>query len=698
VHHDSWQWLSAMPANHDAVVAEYTAMWTQIATRFAGYDDKLMFEATNEQTFDGVDHATALNYLRELETVFYNVVRGTGGLNATRPVVLTVWGGSGDQENMDSLKATILGLNDPNIIATIHFYGFWPFSVSNMGYVRFESTSINGIITQFDSAYNTFVADGIPVVIGELGLLAGDRVQHGEMLKYYEYAMSYARMKGMTHMLWDTGGIFDRRTFQWRDPELAAVMFQTLNGRATTADTDTVFIKSGAPVGDAYINLNLNGNGFVSLKDGTTTLSEGDAYKLQGSLLTLKGSYLSQYANGGFGEKAVLTVNVNSGPAWKIHVRYYDTPVQSSVSGTIGGITIPTAFNGDRLATMESRYSDGSNAGPYSWTAFQEYSSHFSPNYGNNTITLTKDFMGSLRSGTVNLAFFFWSGKIVNYTVTTGLRSTAGGPDYVIYGDSLAPGWNNWSSWTTNNLSSTTQVHAGTSAISITPGTWGGFVLQNGGAPIDTSVYHSLVFWIHGGTTGGQTLGLGPIRGSTWGPGSTTLPKPVANTWTKVQIPLSALGVEGSSNITGFYFQDWSGTSEGTFYLDDIALSTSVAPNDFVVTGTVPPASPLTITRSGFTLNRRTNRMVQTVTVSNPTGSAVNGPVYLVIDMLSSNTTLANAAGKTSTVVPTGSPYVVASASGLAAGASVNVALEFTVPAYGTISYTPRTLSNGVAP
>jgi hypothetical protein len=223
-------------------------------------------------------------------------------------------------------------------------------------------------------------------------------------------------------------------------------------------------------------------------------------------------------------------------------------------------------------------------------------------------------------------------------------------------------------------------------------------VLQNGGAPIDTSVYHSLVFWIHGGTTGGQTLGLGPIRGSTWGPGSTTLPKPVANTWTKVQIPLSALGVEGSSNITGFYFQDWSGTSEGTFYLDDIALSTSVAPNDFVVTGTVPPASPLTITRSGFTLNRRTNRMVQTVTVSNPTGSAVNGPVYLVIDMLSSNTTLANAAGKTSTVVPTGSPYVVASASGLAAGASVNVALEFTVPAYGTISYTPRTLSDGVAP
>jgi endoglucanase len=423
IHHDSWQWVNTMPTNHDAVLAEYKAVWTQIANRFKSHSSKLMFESINEQFFDGVDETTELSLLDELNTSFFNVVRGTGGGNATRPLVLpTLHTGSG-QAYFDSLSATITKLNDPNLITTIHYYGLWHFSVNIAGYTKFDQRSIDDIVTQIDGVYNAFVSKGIPVIIGEYGLLGWDSgegvPEHGEMLKFIEYFTQYARSKGVTHMLWDNGSLFNRTTNQWRDPELYNVIMQSVTGRSTTADTDLIFLKSGSAAQDAVLNLNLNGNSFVSLKDGSNTLVSGTDYTLSGSVLTVKASALAKYASGSFGEKAVLTANFNSGPAWKIHVRYNNTPVQSKASGTTGGgLVIPTTFNGDQLATMEAVYTNGSNAGPNNWTSYKEFNYTFSPNYANNTITIKPTFFAATTAGTINLTFHFWSGQIVKYQMT----------------------------------------------------------------------------------------------------------------------------------------------------------------------------------------------------------------------------------------------------------------------------------------
>jgi len=116
------------------------------------------------------------------------------------------------------------------------------------------------------------------------------------------------------------------------------------------------------------------------------------------------------------------------------------------------------------------------------------------------------------------------------------------------------------------------------------------------------------------------------------------------------------------------------------------------------IKGTADAPASLRLTRSGFSFNRRTNRMVQTITVKNTGAAWVSGPITLVLDGLSLNTTLANAAGSTSHVIPAGSPYVTVSSSGLAPDDSAVVSLEFTLPASGSITYTPRTLSEGTNP
>ena len=422
VHHDSWMWITNMATDHDAVLAQFNAIWTQIANRFKNHSDKLMFESINEQSFNNADKATQINLLNELNTNFFHVVRNTGGGNAIRPLVLPEIGTSPDKSYMDATLSLMKSLNDQNLIATIHYYGFWPFTSNIAGYTKFDSTSQNDIKTALDGAYDDFVANGIPVIMGEYGLFGWDSgpgtVEHGEELEFLSYLLQYSKSKGITNMLWDNTTKFNRTNYTWSDPDLHAYIMQSLIGNTSTADTDLVFLKSGTTVGDATINLNLVGNQFVSLKNGNTVLAPGKDYTINGSVLTIKASYLAKFATGAFGEKAVLTVGFNSGPAWQIHVKYNDTPVFSDVSGTTSNFAIPVSFNGDQLATMEAVYAAGGNAGPNNWTSYKAYNYDYAPDYTNNTITLKPNFFTYTNDGVVNLTFHFWSGAIVKYTIT----------------------------------------------------------------------------------------------------------------------------------------------------------------------------------------------------------------------------------------------------------------------------------------
>ena len=97
-----------------------------------------------------------------------------------------------------------------------------------------------------------------------------------------------------------------------------------------------------------------------------------------------------------------------------------------NASGTTSGFAIPTAFNGDQLATMEAVYAAGGNAGPQNWTSYKEFNYTFAPDYTNNKITLKPNFFTETTDGTVNLTFHFWSGQIVKYTIVKSGTSVTG--------------------------------------------------------------------------------------------------------------------------------------------------------------------------------------------------------------------------------------------------------------------------------
>lgn len=101
------------------------------------------------------------------------------------------------------------------------------------------------------------------------------------------------------------------------------------------------------------------------------------------------------------------------------------------------------------------------------------------------------------------------------------------------------------------------------------------------------------------------------------------------------------------------------------------------------------------VARSGFTLNRTTNRYVQRVTLTNKGTGPIAGPLALALDNLSSTARLANAVGSTACAVPV-SPYVVVNVgadSVLSVGESASVTLEFSNPTNQSILYSTRVLS-----
>jgi hypothetical protein len=159
--------------------------------------------------------------------------------------------------------------------------------------------------------------------------------------------------------------------------------------------------------------------------------------------------------------------------------------------------------------------------------------------------------------------------------------------DQEVYSDALVGGWQNWS-WAAVNLANTSPVHSGARSASVSADAWEAIYLRHDA--FDTGGYSALAFWIHGGSTGGQQLQVQALLSGTAQATVALAPLP-ANTWSKITIPLSSLGVANKPNMDGFWIQDRSGSTQGTFYVDDITLTAVPPPS--VVNVTVDAAQTI---------------------------------------------------------------------------------------------------------
>jgi len=163
--------------------------------------------------------------------------------------------------------------------------------------------------------------------------------------------------------------------------------------------------------------------------------------------------------------------------------------------------------------------------------------------------------------------------------------------DLAVYTDALASGWQDWSyNGAARNYANASPVHGGSASIAVTyTGGWSGLQLGYHGATLDVSAYDTFCFWIHGGSTGGQTLVLqiGGIEQAV---------TPQADTWTRVDVSLLPLGSPRA--VYSIVWFNNTGGSQPTFYLDDMA---------FVDSGT-PPPTPIPVAGPALSVDAAADR------------------------------------------------------------------------------------------
>ena len=234
-------------------VSYMTFIWEQLADRFGDYDEHVIFESINEPRLVETDHewwldmnaaecVEAVECINEWNQNFVDVVRKTGGNNATRYLMVPGYDASADGVLNDKfVLPTDTAENEGKILVSVHAYIPYHFALQaateNESIDQFnasEKTSTNDIDQMMEKLYAKYISNEIPVVIGEFGA----RDKNGNLQSRVDYAAYYiaaARAYGMSCNWWDnnafTGdgelfGLLDRKTVTWRYPKIVDALMK----------------------------------------------------------------------------------------------------------------------------------------------------------------------------------------------------------------------------------------------------------------------------------------------------------------------------------------------------------------------------------------------------------------------------------------------------------------------------------------
>lgn len=426
-HVDISIWGHNMYTDDGTSLNRFKAVWKQFAEYFKDYPEQLIFEPTNEPDFVGTkEEKVVIN--NKVNNTFREIIRSSGGKNATRMILFPNLATNAEEIECVSNSQNILNANDPNIIATFHYYSYWPFSVNIAGKPKFDAEVQNHAKSAIDIMDKYFISKGIGVIGGEYSVLSEGVINNGEYLKYMDYTTSYAAEKGIPMMLWDAGFHIDRTKLVWKDQDVIDVIMNAVNGgRASYTDCDTLYV-SGKTFAyeDATMGITLNGNKLVAINDGNKNLIEGTDYTLNNGVLTFKNSYLKSIMNKSYGKCTTLSLKFDNGPDWKMDVNYYAMAVTENATGTIDKFDVPMMFNGSKIATMEAVYADGSGAGSANWTSYKQMREDYEADYANNKVILKNALLKDCKDGTITLKFHFEDGLITTYTLNKSGNNITG--------------------------------------------------------------------------------------------------------------------------------------------------------------------------------------------------------------------------------------------------------------------------------
>lgn len=218
----------------------YKGMWQQIAERFRDYSDYLIFESANEELGGRFDENSPLycsdsvvTYLNdderyaltnEINQTFVDVVRATGGNNATRFLLIAGYSTDIDQTCDDRFqmpKDTV----DSKLMVSVHYYDPWSYcgASSAVSATKWGKVSDYEYMDQQLAKMTKFTEAGYGVVIGEYGALPCSDGLKDNTLAYHTAFLDACTKYDLTNCLWDCSGLYKRVSQTFADDDILAM-------------------------------------------------------------------------------------------------------------------------------------------------------------------------------------------------------------------------------------------------------------------------------------------------------------------------------------------------------------------------------------------------------------------------------------------------------------------------------------------
>jgi endoglucanase len=210
--------------------AKFRSYWQQIASFFAGKNERLILEALNEETNFSNEGSPAKAYatLTRVNQLFIDTVRRTGGNNEKRLLIVAGYGTDIDK-TCDGAYALPMDTLPHRLFISVHYYTPWQFcgmtEDADWGKVMLtwgtpdDFEQLNAL---FDKMQGFVTKNDIPAFIGEFN--ASEKKESASRERWMSAVANAATSRGMVPVLWDTGNDVSRREPYAASPELAQML------------------------------------------------------------------------------------------------------------------------------------------------------------------------------------------------------------------------------------------------------------------------------------------------------------------------------------------------------------------------------------------------------------------------------------------------------------------------------------------
>ena len=244
IHWDSG-WWEGFPTAKERCMTRYTRIWEQLCENFGDFGDKLMFESLNEEGgweslwnrygSDTTGKADSYALLNEINQKFVDIVRGSGGNNAERHLLIAGYCTDVDLTCDELFKMP----DDPagRCAVSVHYYTPSTFCIldSDASWGKAKTAwgsprDYKELEQNMDKLKTHFTDNGVPVIIGEYGAVA-TKNKTAEQVRAYNIAVCKAACeRGLCPVLWDITDVFyDRTACKFKDAEMLEGMLAAKN-------------------------------------------------------------------------------------------------------------------------------------------------------------------------------------------------------------------------------------------------------------------------------------------------------------------------------------------------------------------------------------------------------------------------------------------------------------------------------------